>query len=312
MSTYDCRKAWKTIAALCLAVGSVFLTATAAQAGSTRVGAAPDKGEVYYVSMGDSMAVGSQLDPDTGTPHETNQGYTDQVYRALRRTYPKLKHVRIGCGGETAASLISGGLCEYTNGSQLDEALSFIEGNSGRIVLLTLNIGSNDVAFSGCLGIPDPLEQSGCFQQTFQTLGGNLGHILQKITAAGQGSFPIVASNLNNKYLNSWLQGGPGRDFAKLSAQLELVINSQVFQPLYSAFGIKVADLAKAFDSQDFTTLVGSDLPPPNDVLPLNVAMVCEYTYACPHPESGLPVDFHFNTEGYSIVAREFLAALRR
>lgn len=313
MSMHHRRRARATIAALCVAMGSIFVTAASAHAEAIRVKAIERGEEVYYISMGDSMATGSQLDPETGTPHETKQGYTDQVYRTLRKTYPKLKHVRLGCGaGETSATMITGGVCYYPHGNQLDEALSFIKANSDRVVLLTMNIGSNDVAFSGCLGVPDSLEQSECFQQTFQKLAGNLGHVLQRITTAGQSQFPIVGANLNNKYLNSWLQGAPGQAFAQLSAQLELVINSQVFRPVYSAFEVKVANLANAFHSQDFTTKVPSDLPPPNDVLPLNVAMICDYTYACPHPGSGLPVDFHFTTEGYSIVASEFLAALRR
>lgn len=312
---HDDNKVRAAVAALCLVLGSLLLMAPSAHAEIVH-GKDPGAGEVYYISMGDSMATGSQLDPESGMPHETNQGYTDQVYRTLRKTYPNLKHIRIGCAdGETAATMISGGVCAYPSGNQLDEAVNFVEAHSGRVVLLTLNIGSNDVAFSGCLGIPDPAEQTACFQQTFQALGGNLGHILQRITSASRGEFPIVAANLNNKYLNSWLQGEPGKVFAHLSAQLELLLNSQVFKPLYDSYessGVKVADLASAFRSQDFTTMARSNLPAPNNVLPLNVAKVCEYTYACPHPDSGLAADFHFNTAGYSVVAREFLTALRR
>jgi lysophospholipase L1-like esterase len=308
---YFCIKAWKTISSCCLGVGIALLTSTSAHAEQKRVGERIGD-EVYYISMGDSMATGGQLNPDTGLPHETNQGYADQIYRSLQRAHPKLKHIRIGCGGETAATLIQGGVCSYEHGSQLNEALSRIARHSGRIVLLTLNIGGNDIAFSGCLGVPDPSQQSACFQQVFQGLAGNLSHILQQITALAQNRFPIVAANLNNPYLNSWLQGPQGVALAQLSAQLELAVNHQVFQPIYGAFGVKGANLAKAFHSQDFSTKVRSGLLPPNDVLPLNVAMICKYTYACPLPNSGLPVDFHFNTQGYSIVAREFLEALRR
>lgn len=301
-----------TFAALSVALIFTSLTAVATHAKDSSV-KPPPRGELYYVSMGDSMATGSQLDPDTGVPHETNQGYTDQTYRVLRKTYPNLRHIRLGCAeGETSATLISGGPCVYTEGSQLRQALDFINRHADRVLLLTLNIGSNDVAFSGCLGIPDPAEQLTCFKQTFNKLAGNLGHALEKITSAAQGRFPIVAANLNNKYLNSWLQGPPGKAFAQLSAQLEVVVNSEVFQPLYNAFGVKTADLASAFHSQDFTTMVASDLPPPNDMLPMNVATLCRNTYACPSLDSGLPVDFHFNKEGYSVVAREFLTALRR
>lgn len=308
---YFCSEAWKTVSSFCLGIGVALLTSTSVHADQKQI--VDQKGEdLYYISMGDSLATGAQLNPDTGIPYESSQGYTDQVYRSLRKAYPKLKHIRIGCGGETAATLVNGGVCRYEHGSQLNEALSRIARHQGRIVLLTLNIGTNDIAFSGCLSIADPSQQSACLQQVFQGLAGNLSNILAQITALGQNRFPIVAANLVNLYLNSWLQGSQGVAFAQLSAQLELAINQQVFQPIYAAFGVKSANLAKVFHSQDFSTMVQSGLPPPNNVLPLNVAMICKYTYACPRPDSGLPVDFHFNTAGYSIVATEFLAALRR
>lgn len=272
----------------------------------------PRQEKMYYISMGDSLAAGAQLNPDTGVPHETRQGYVDQIYRVLRKSYPNLKHIRLGCGGETSATLIAGGLCAYAEESQLSEALDVIERNEGRVVLLTLNIGTNDLAFSGCFSVVDPAAQLSCFQETLGNLANNLDQSLRQITTAAKGQFPVVAANMYNLYLNSWLQGAPGQSLAKLSAQLEREINNQIFHPLYSAYGVRRADLASTFNSQDFTTRVPSDLPPPNDVLPLNVATLCKYTYACPHPASGLPVDYHFNTTGYSVVAKEFLSALRK
>jgi lysophospholipase L1-like esterase len=306
-----CSKNRKTLSSLCLSAGLALLTSTYAHADPKR-GGDPTTGEVYYISMGDSLATGAQLNPNTGHAEETNQSYTDQIYRSLRKANPRLKHIRLGCGGETAASMINGNVCNYGQGNQLSEALSQISNHQGRVVLLTLNIGANDIAFSGCLGIPDPAQQSVCLQGVFQGLGGNLNHILQQITGVAQNQFPIVAANLTNPYLSSWLQGPQGVAFAQLSAQLELSANLHVFQPIYGAFGVKTANLAKAFHSQDFATKVSSGLPSPNNVLPLNVAMICRYTYACPLPSSGLPVDFHFNTAGYSIIAREFLEAVRR
>ena len=311
VKTYSYSRKWKAISSFCMGAAIALLGSTSAHADPKRVGD-PTPGDVYYISMGDSLATGAQLNPDTGIVEETSQSYTDQIYRSLRRANPRLKHIRIGCGGETAATMISGGVCQYGQGNQLSEALSRISSHQGRIVLLTLNIGGNDIAFSGCLGISDPTQQSACLQQVFQGLGANLSHILQQITATGQNQFPIVAANLTNPYLNSWLQGSQGVAFAQQSAQLELAVNQQIFQPIYGLFGVKSADLAKAFHSQDFSTKVRSGLPPPNDVLPLNVAMVCKYTYACPRPGSNLPVDFHFNTAGYSIIAKEFLETVRR
>jgi hypothetical protein len=52
---------------------------------------------------------------------DTHVAYTDQLYAQLKQRRPGLKHIRLGCDGETTASLIKGGTCHYPNAkSQLD------------------------------------------------------------------------------------------------------------------------------------------------------------------------------------------------
>src|SRR5215204_5567058 len=89
----------------------------------------------YYVALGDSLATGFQPNGQ-GMCCDTDDGYVDQLYATLRAGDPKLELVKLGCGGETTSSMIDGNLphegrgeryhCNYPQGSQLAEAVSFL------------------------------------------------------------------------------------------------------------------------------------------------------------------------------------------
>ncbi len=67
-----------------------------------------------------------------------------------------------------------------------------------------------------------------------------------------------------------------------------------------------VADVAAAFHSADFETLVPVPLPPDGTVmdLPLNVATICALTYMC------LEGNIHPTTDGYAVMTQAFLEVL--
>lgn len=50
----------------------------------------------YYLSLGDSLAQGVQPNA-AGTDVETNRGYPNQLYAALRPGDPGLQLVKLGC-----------------------------------------------------------------------------------------------------------------------------------------------------------------------------------------------------------------------
>src|SRR4051794_37776003 len=84
----------------------------------------------YYISVGDSLASGYQ--PDVNK--DTHVAYTDQLYAQLKQRQPGLKHIRLGCDGETTESLIKGGTCHYPNArSQLDAAVKALTKYRGRV-----------------------------------------------------------------------------------------------------------------------------------------------------------------------------------
>ncbi|MFG2133217.1 hypothetical protein ACGFNV_36375 [Streptomyces sp. NPDC048751] len=98
--------------------------------------AAQSSNATYYISLGDSLASGYQ--PDAAK--DTDVAYTDQLYAQLKKHDPGLKHIRLGCTGETTASLIKGGTCTYSYAkSQLDAALKVLTQHRGKVAYVTLS-----------------------------------------------------------------------------------------------------------------------------------------------------------------------------
>ena len=112
---------------------------------------APAAPPTYYLALGDSLAQGVQPDA-AGASVETQDGYPDQVYAALRPSHPTLKLVKLGCPGETTSTMINGGICRYPGGSQLKAAVAFLHAHRGRVLLVTIDIGANDP--EDCAGQP--------------------------------------------------------------------------------------------------------------------------------------------------------------
>ncbi len=79
----------------------------------------------YYLALGDSLSQGVQPDA-SGASVRTQEGYANQLYSALRVHQPGLRLVKLGCPGETTATMISGGICRYPGGSQLAAAVRFL------------------------------------------------------------------------------------------------------------------------------------------------------------------------------------------
>src|SRR5262245_10472686 len=105
------------------AVLLILITAAPASAAG---GSSADNAKRFYVSVGDSRAAGVQPIGDPANGDRTDEGYAEQLLAIARGSLPKLSLVKLGCPGETTTTLISGGLCSYAHGSQLDEAVSFL------------------------------------------------------------------------------------------------------------------------------------------------------------------------------------------
>ncbi|MPY61711.1 SGNH/GDSL hydrolase family protein [Streptomyces spongiae] len=253
------------------------------------------KDTTYYVSLGDSLTTGYQPDVDK----DTDVAYTDQLYAQLKLRTPGLKHIRLGCTAETTESLIKGGKCDYPNAkSQLDAALQALAKHRGKVAYVTLSVGANDILLN-CVSPAGTLDGA-CLNSRSQTMATNLAQIAGALRKAGAKDTQFVGSTYHNPFLGAWLQGAAGQQTAKESAPLIKAANTEITQ-VYKSADFKVADVAGAFSSDDFTTQV--NVPGAGEV-PVNVAKICQLTWACtkkdPHP----------NADGHKVIAGAFAAVL--
>jgi hypothetical protein len=89
-------------------VAASCVTAVAVLAAGVAHHSGPDGRASYYLALGDSLSVGVQPSA-AGTDVPTGQGYPDQLAALLRPAHPGLRLVKLGCSGETTATMINGG-----------------------------------------------------------------------------------------------------------------------------------------------------------------------------------------------------------
>ena len=270
----------------------VLVSAGTALAGG---GSSADRAKLYYLSVGDSLAAGVQQIGDPSDDFRTSDGYAEQLLEIARTRYPKLALEKLGCPGETTATMIHGGLCAYPHGSQLDEALAFLKGHRQFVAFVTIDLGANDF----------PCYEAQCVPAGVTSIQTNLPTILAALREAAGPDIPIVGMDLYNPLLAAWLLGPDGRQLA-VASQTQLVgpVNG-LLRSIYRAAGDPTADVEGAFSSNDFATIV--DLPGAGPV-PLNVARICLWTWVCAPAPFG--PDNHANAQGYGVIAAAYAAAL--
>jgi lysophospholipase L1-like esterase len=256
----------------------------------------------YYLSLGDSLAQGVQPNSQ-GTSVETNQGYPNQLFAALHTANPTLKLVKLGCPGETTATMLNGGICTYTKGSQLAQAAAFLASHRGKVQLVTIDIGANDL--NPCLGLPTINQIVACLEQVFPQIQANLSSIMNTLTtASGSGVPPIIGMTYYDPELANWLKGDPAsKALAKDSIALAQGFGN-LLNGVYTLYGAKVADVFTAFHTTQFAARVTL---PKFGKLPKAVAYICTYTWMCAAPPVG--PNIHANILGYGIIANTFLNA---
>jgi lysophospholipase L1-like esterase len=240
-------------------------------------------GTPYYLALGDSLAFGYQ------PTRVFDQGYVNQLYATLHAENPRLALTNLGCPGETSGSLRFGGVCPYPGGaSQLDTALAFLHAHPGRVRLITLDIGANDV--DGCV-TASGIDQT-CIAQGLLAITVNVSAIVAQLRAAAPYA-TIVGLTYYDPTLAAWLGGPAGQALARDSLPVIHRLN-RLLSTLFAAGRFRVADVAGAFSTDDMTTLVNG--------VPLDVVRICQWTWMCaPAP---LGPDIHANQAGYGVIAR--------
>ena len=250
-----------------------------------------------YVSLGTSASVGVQPDA-TGQNQLTDEGYADQLHNILKLRNPRLQLAKLGCPGETSAGMITGAgsKCLYPAGSQLAQAVAFLAANHGAVSLITIDIGANDFLKCAPGGVIDPV----CLANAFAALQTNLFYILTTLKGAAPG-VPIVAMNYYNPFVAFWIQGPAGQAIALLSAAVTTQFND-ILEAIYGAFAVPVADVERAFHSDDFRML-------PIINVPVGVVLACQWTWMCTPPPQG--PNGHANRVGYFVIALQLASKLQ-
>jgi lysophospholipase L1-like esterase len=253
----------------------------------------------YYLALGDSLAQGVQPD-SAGASVETRAGYPDQLQAMLRRRQPGLRLVRLGCPGETSATMLHGGLCSYPGGSQVAAAVRFLRRHPARVSLITIDIGANDL--DSCITETPAAQLAVCVGKAIPRVAANLAKILARLRQADPHA-RIIAMNYYLPELAEWRQGPAGEALARL-VLLAAAGYNKVLTSIYQASGVRVANVFGAFHTTDFGQYVSL---PGLGRLPRNVATICQLTWECAAPPRG--PNEHPNRAGYRVIARAFLLA---
>jgi lysophospholipase L1-like esterase len=283
-------------AAVALLAGAATPVAAAARTGP------PAK---YYLSLGDSLAQGVQPAPPAGQSFPTDQGYVDDLFAHYSTQFPGNLHlVKLGCPGETTTSMLTGAEspCTYPAGSQLAAALAFIRAHRSAAVLITIDIGANNVDGCAAGGV---INQT-CVADGFAAARSDLPKILGALRNAVGEDTVITGMNLYDPFLADFLTGSAGQAVAAQSVNLDVAFNS-LLGASFGAVGIPVADVQTAFSTTDFTDT--ATLPGIGTV-PLNVARICEWTWMCAPAPIG--PNIHANPDGYQVIAVAFQQVIGR
>ena len=259
-----------------------------------------DNGVRYYLSLGTSLSVGIQPGAD-GVNQLTDDGYADQLHDIVAPGFRKLKLTKLGCPGETTVSMINGGKCDYEQGSQLAQAVEFLQAHKNKVAIVTIDMGVNDVLAANCIDVATANVDQVCLINAFNTLSNNLIGILAALRQSAHPDTKFVAMNYYNTFLAFWLAGPAGQGLAYQSTVLADILNYDTLGVVYGAFGIPVADVALAFDSANFGINAATGLPQ-------NVLNICVYTWMCAPAPVG--PNIHANRYGYGVIAATIAATL--
>jgi|SoiMethySBSTD1v2_1073268.scaffolds.fasta_scaffold27774_1 lysophospholipase L1-like esterase len=259
--------------------------------------ASADDKQPYLLALGDSLSIG--IMPINGVYTPTKRGYADDLYAKYKNKIPGLKLAKLGCSGETTVTMMTGGVCEYRNGSQLQDALAFIA--SHRIAFITIDLGGDDLL--DCFSLATLAIDYGCISQAGTNIATRLPQILLALRGglltSGQAA-PIVGMNYYDAFLAAWIFGPVGQQLALDSLPLTLQLND-LLEAVYAPLGVPVANVEGAFHTTDWSVV-------PIIGLPKNVLIALTWTWMSAPPPSG--PDVHPNTIGYGAIAAAFVQKL--
>ncbi len=250
----------------------------------------------YYLSLGDSYAVGYQPNLDS-TP-----GFTGYVADETRMTL-----VNFACSGATTTSILDKVGCPipmpneahgmtYPLTTQLAAADAFITAHEGHIGLVTVLIGGNDVVpcwfasdFVSCAGAAMP------------DLANNVATLARELRAAVGPRVPIIGLSYPDAYLGA--DEFPSRQPSSVSlqrAQESVSVFESLLNPTlskaYAAENVAFVDVTA--ETGAYTPLDQMAQTMAYGKIPAAVATVCWMTWTC---RNGNP---HGTSAGYAIMGQ--------
>ncbi len=266
----------------------------------------------YYLALGDSLSVGYQPGP-SGVGAETNRGYTNDLFALESKRVKKLRLVEVGCPGDTTTSLLTGSgnaasagkfHCDRKGGSQLKAAVAFLKAHhkAGEVPLITIDIGANDI--DSCVSAGSLTAILACVTAGENSIKQNTPKILKALKAAAPKGTKFVGMNLYDPVLGDYFSvNASDKTLATASVPLLQSINADIASA-DTMSGFKTADVANAFKSYDQSATVSYA----GQMIPVDVAYVCAWTWACTTPPVG--PNIHANDNGYQVIARTFYATV--
>lgn len=258
--------------ATCL-IGAGLLTATASSASAVTYDRNYVAGDMYVLTLGDSLA----------------QGSGPEIFKLLKQYNPTLGYQRLACGGENASGFqfpdtssawlrCKSGGDEYSAAavgyrSQLEAALGFIKSHPGKIALITISIGGN--------------------QFDYAKTPAQITRDIAQLRAAAGDAVPIVSQTMYATGIANWLR----KDYqGARQAQWDLGWARANTPAWYLNGGAtKVADMGAAFGQYTPLPAAGQEAANPN---PPAVVNTCLYVRVC---SDG---NLHPTAAGYTQMAR--------
>ncbi|MBB5802123.1 lysophospholipase L1-like esterase [Saccharothrix ecbatanensis] len=256
-----------------------------------------------YVSLGDSYATGYRP-PAAGT----STGADGFAYLVAEQS--DLRLINVACSGATSAQLLGGPACAPGNvapgapdpagRTQLDAAVQALREHQGRVGLVTVVIGGNDLA--PCARAADAL---GCASRAVANVRAGLAATLPALREAA-GDAPIVGLTYPDVFLGAWVSPAfpNGQDLARLSVPLFRDFFNAALKTEYEKVGATFVDVTASTGGYGPFTEITQD--PTYGSIPTSVAKVCALTYFCGH------TDVHPTPDGHKAIASAVLTATGR
>jgi lysophospholipase L1-like esterase len=244
---------------------------------------------MFYVVVGDSYAAGVEDGPSTPG------GYAARVVTDVASKH-KLIVRNFACGGATTTSMMGVIGCSgaqtsldgvtYPTMTQLRAAISFIDAHPGRIGLITIEIGGNDLG-----GTADNVPP----------IATNIANIAAQFRVAAGASVPIIGLTYPDVDLADWLSGPSGVSIAEESVTAFQTVVNPDWEAAYASANVTFVDITAAAGAYTpLTQLVDYST---YGEIPYAVAQICILTGMCSVN------DLHPTNAGETLIAKQIVHA---